>query len=350
MTRQKNRQKHSQNTPSRGWQKNFISLRLLRVPAQLSRADMALLRFSTFIRAALATVVLLAGAAHAQDAILTASDGCVASPMPQAPADAAVVRLRAFGSATGTEFDVAYWFQPCTRTPNTHPYGKVLLAQFSPVTGSSTATSSSFTSSSFAVISQDGQQDTQFLALDFTGNSSTTLGNGKTVFLIRWNSRRNNTLAINNARPVSVLFGATTKVPVIGAIPTTAGAGPVIPATNYAGVFFNPAENGQGYVLNQDSANKTFFTWYGYADSGAALWYVGVNLRWTATDTLEGDLLYTQHNGPNPLTGTFNGATIGFATLGTVKFKFTDVNNGVVTYRLPDGRAFIKPVTRFPFQ
>jgi hypothetical protein len=284
---------------------------------------MALLRFSTFIRAALATVVLLAGAAHAQDAILTASDGCVASPMPQAPADAAVVRLRAFGSATGTEFDVAYWFQPCTRTPNTHPYGKVLLAQFSPVTGSSTATSSSFTSSSFAVISQDGQQDTQFLALDFTGNSSTTLGNGKTVFLIRWNSRRNNTLAINNAR---------------------------IPATNYAGVFFNPAENGQGYVLNQDSANKTFFTWYGYADSGAALWYVGVNLRWTATDTLEGDLLYTQHNGPNPLTGTFNGATIGFATLGTVKFKFTDVNNGVVTYRLPDGRAFIKPVTRFPFQ
>jgi hypothetical protein len=313
---------------------------------------MALSRFSTFIRAAFAAMVLLAGAAHAQDAILTESDGCVASPMPQAPADAAVVRLRSAGSTTGAEFDVAYWFQPCTRTPNTHPYGKVLLAQFSPAPGSSASSSSFNFTSGYTQLSQDGQQDSLYLALDFTGSSGTTLGNGKNVFLVRWNSRRNNTYAINNARPVSLLFGATptTRVPVIGAIPTTSGAGPVIPATNYAGVFFNPAENGQGYVLSQDSANKTFFTWYGYADSGAALWYVGVNLRWTATDTLEGDLLYTQHNGPNPLTGTFNGATIGFATLGTVKFKFTDVNNGVVTYRLPDGRAFVKPVTRFPFQ
>jgi hypothetical protein len=114
-------------------------------------------------------------------------------------------------------------------------------------------------------------------------------------------------------------------------------------ATNYQDLWWNSAESGWGInVTHQD--NILFATLFTYDASGRDLWLVMSAGNRQADGSYSGDLYRT--TGPpfnaNPFTPIGPG---NVTTVGTMRLRFTDGNNGVLTYTY-NGAQVTKSITR----
>lgn len=279
------------------------------------------------------------------DPIFDKTGGCVASPLPAAPADA--TRITRQSRYTKGTYQLAYWFQPCTQPNSTLPYKAVLLMEATLTNG--TPDESSGVSEAITALSQDGQASPYPKnAVSYLGQPSGNIAK-PTTFLVSWLNQRAGSYNVDPSRPVTLLaadastISTTVLIPVI---PTTSTTGSVVPATNWSGVWWNAAEGGQGYTLFQYPSSGTFFTWYGYTDNGQALWYYSSDMKWTSTTTLSGPFSHTSYNGNGALTGAFNPLAVASKQDGTATIQFNGADAATLTYVI-NGVPHVKQLVRF---
>lgn len=151
------------------------------------------------------------------------------------------------------------------------------------------------------------------------------------------------------------------------ALPALAQTPPIVPATNYSDLWWNPAENGWGVTITQHPSTQIWAIWYTYdpryPDSTAPgnfkpLWINMPGGRWTSPTSLTGDV-YVTAGEPYFNTGKATGQT----RVGTFTFNFTNAQTGTFTYNIsaPPGlastdpafglpnMAATKPIERIPF-
>lgn len=132
------------------------------------------------------------------------------------------------------------------------------------------------------------------------------------------------------------VYGARTAA----CAPTTATR---VMAMNYQDLWWNPAESGWGVnVTHQDST--LFATLFTYDAGGRPLWLVmSAGVR-QADGSYLGDLY--RASGPAFDAVPFTGVTL--STVGTMRFRFTDGENGTLSYTY-DGVPVTKAITRQVF-
>jgi hypothetical protein len=100
----------------------------------------------------------------------------------------------------------------------------------------------------------------------------------------------------------------------------------------FSGLWYNPAQNGQGFVVevasNPSGANQFAFYFYGYDDAGGSLWLLG------SGPDIEGnsatvDVIRTEGVG---FGGNFDPASFAYDIVGSMTFTFSDCNSGSVTF------------------
>jgi hypothetical protein len=98
-------------------------------------------------------------------------------------------------------------------------------------------------------------------------------------------------------------------------------------STNYQDLWWNPSESGWGLnITHQD--NTLFATLFTYDASGRDLWLVMSGGARQADGSYSGELYQT--SGPAFNAVPFNGVTV--TTVGTMRLRFTDGDNGTLTY------------------
>lgn len=114
----------------------------------------------------------------------------------------------------------------------------------------------------------------------------------------------------------------------------------VFGVTPQTGWWWNPAESGRGFAIEQQG-NKIFFAAYLYRDDGSAIWHTAV-LEEMPDSKYEGELEEFQNG--QTLTGEYVKPE-SIAGPGKIVLNFTDSTNGSLT--LPAGTVI--PISRFRF-
>ncbi len=114
----------------------------------------------------------------------------------------------------------------------------------------------------------------------------------------------------------------------------------VFGVTPQTGWWWNPAESGRGFAIEQQS-NTIFFAAYLYRDDGSAVWHTAV-MEEKADGQYEGELEEFQNG--QTLTGEYVKPE-SIAGPGKIVLNFTDNTNGSLT--LPSGTVI--PISRFRF-
>jgi alpha-tubulin suppressor-like RCC1 family protein len=139
-------------------------------------------------------------------------------------------------------------------------------------------------------------------------------------------------LANNTMRSVLSIGGALPG-PLANCVPPSAS---VIPQS---GLWWNPAEGGRGYTIEQ-SAGKVFMATYLYDASGRSTWY-GAGPAAMNGSVFSAPL--TSYSGGQTLTGPWQLATQG-ASPGNISISFADPTHGTLTW--PGGTI---PIQRYEF-
>jgi hypothetical protein len=147
--------------------------------------------------------------------------------------------------------------------------------------------------------------------------TTSTLPSGNQQITARYNGDANNASA----------FSAT----------MTQIVGVVVPATGY---WFNPAEQGRGYVIEQQG-NNLFMAAFLYDASGRATWY-SVGPGAIAASTYSGTLV--SYGGGQSLTGAYQTPSITNPSAGAVTVSFSSQTQGTLAW--PEGTI---PIQRFDF-
>jgi hypothetical protein len=114
-------------------------------------------------------------------------------------------------------------------------------------------------------------------------------------------------------------------------------------STNYQDLWWNAAESGWGVnITHQD--NTLFATLFTYDATGKGLWLVMSAGTRQSDGSYLGDLYQTA--GPAFNANPFTGVTV--ATVGTMRLRFSDGNNGTLTYTY-NGASVTKAITRQEF-
>ena len=114
-------------------------------------------------------------------------------------------------------------------------------------------------------------------------------------------------------------------------------------STNYQDLWWNPAESGWGInVTHQD--NILFATLFTYDSSGRDLWLVMSNGARQGDGSYSGELYRT--TGPAFNTTPFTG--VNATSVGTMRLRFSDGNNGTLTYTY-SGATVTKAIQRQVF-
>ena len=114
-------------------------------------------------------------------------------------------------------------------------------------------------------------------------------------------------------------------------------------STNYQDLWWNPAESGWGInVTHQD--NTLFATLFTYDSNGRDLWLVMSNGARQGDGSYTGELYRT--SGPAFNTVPFTG--VSATSVGTMRLRFTDGNNGTLTYTF-NGATVTKAIQRQVF-
>jgi hypothetical protein len=110
----------------------------------------------------------------------------------------------------------------------------------------------------------------------------------------------------------------------------------VVPQT---GLWWNPAEGGRGYTIEQNAASgNVFFAAYLYDANGQSIWYAAGPAQMSGT-TFSAPL--ARYSGGQTLTGPYQQSAPG-ASPGNVSITFADAMDGILTW--PGGTI---PITRY---
>jgi len=140
---------------------------------------------------------------------------------------------------------------------------------------------------------------------------------------------------LNSRTVVTISDPNGTGTTQVTCFPTTAIVSPK------SGYWWNPAEGGRGYTIEQNSASgNIFFATYLYTASGSPIWYAAGPAPMNGS-TFNAPL--TAYSGGQTLTGTWHSATTG-ASPGNVSIVFTDATDGTLSW--PGGTI---PIKRYEF-
>jgi len=95
-----------------------------------------------------------------------------------------------------------------------------------------------------------------------------------------------------------------------------------------SGSWFNPAQDGQGWVIEWVVGNTFLFYFYGYDDAGEQLWLLGVTKE-TDDANIAVDVLRFSGEG---FGGNFDPDSVMNEIVGTMTFVFSDCRNADVTF------------------
>jgi hypothetical protein len=98
------------------------------------------------------------------------------------------------------------------------------------------------------------------------------------------------------------------------------------------GSWYNPALNGQGWVIEMISTGQFLFYFYGYEDSGDQLWLLGTAAN-TGSSTITADVLRFSGVG---FGGNFDPSSQSSESVGSMVFDFSDCNNANVSFTSTD--------------
>ena len=118
--------------------------------------------------------------------------------------------------------------------------------------------------------------------------------------------------------------------------------------TNFADIWWNPAESGWGVNFAQEHNGAIFSTIYAYDSSGKAVWLVGSMTAKTTTGpnrSYEGSL-YEASGGSALTLSSFNPASVTTTAVGTVQFVPESNFAGNLSYTYK-GTAVAKRIERF---
>ena len=130
------------------------------------------------------------------------------------------------------------------------------------------------------------------------------------------------------------------------------GTGTVVlsgpPPLNFQALWWRaPANSESGWGVNiTHQGDILFATWFTYDTDGSGMWLVMSNGAKVADKTYSGALLRT--TGPPFNAVPFDSTRIGFTTVGTATFAFTDADSGTFTYTV-NGVTQSKPIVRQVF-
>jgi DNA-binding beta-propeller fold protein YncE len=140
---------------------------------------------------------------------------------------------------------------------------------------------------------------------------------------------------------------ATRRIYVAGPIAGVIDAGaPPIVRNNYQGMWWNPGESGWGVNLAQQG-DVWFAAWFTYDELGDPTWYVMPRgERTSMAEEFEGALYQT--TGPDFTFPTFSASQVSTYPIGTLRFRFSDANNGTLE-AVVNGVRVTKSITRQVF-
>lgn len=115
------------------------------------------------------------------------------------------------------------------------------------------------------------------------------------------------------------------------------GYGPVTPQSGW---WWNPAEGGRGFFIEQNAAGTIVFAPYLYAPGGRATWYLAV--LQASGSAYAGNL--DAFNGGQTLTGPYHAPGASAGAGGPITLRFTDAAHGTLTW---GGQT--TPIERFNF-
>jgi hypothetical protein len=112
--------------------------------------------------------------------------------------------------------------------------------------------------------------------------------------------------------------------------------------TPQAGFWYNPAEGGRGYVIEQHG-NNLFVGGFMYDANGNAIWYASGPGAMANGTTYTG--VWQQYGGGETLTGSYKAPAVVNAGVGSITLVFLTPSTATLT--LPDGRQI--QLQRYPF-
>ncbi len=144
----------------------------------------------------------------------------------------------------------------------------------------------------------------------------------------------------DNASLGYTVSGQSRTVPIVRQAFQT---GTMAPAVDYTDLWWNPSESGWGMAVTHQFG-VMFLAWYVYDNAGKPMWYVAS--RCTVSGSGCSGTLYRT---TGPVFGpAFDSSRIQVFSVGTVDLRFTDANNGVLSYTV-NGVTASKTITRQTF-
>jgi YVTN family beta-propeller protein len=223
----------------------------------------------------------------------------------------------------------------------------------------------------------------EVMVMEGASNAITFVPAGGTPVAIAVNERTHKVYVANTLGYVTVIDGAdnsyvnvampanakgiavnpsTNKVYVIGPngvtmIDGAASAGPApppppptfsTPGFNVQGLWWrSPAGSESGWGVNlAHQASTIFATWFTYDSDGSGMWLVMSEGKRVAENSYTGALYRT--TGPAYNAATFDSSRVGYTTVGSATFTFSDSNTGTLTATI-DGVNIAKPITRLVY-
>jgi hypothetical protein len=116
-----------------------------------------------------------------------------------------------------------------------------------------------------------------------------------------------------------------------------------VPAENFTGVWWNPAEPGWGASVMQGATGGAFVTVYAYDADGTSMWIAMPDPKWQSARVLEGTL-YITHS--QPLEATYDAAKFAAAAAGTGRIEFAADGSGKITLVM-SGKTIVKPIAKY---
>ena len=100
-----------------------------------------------------------------------------------------------------------------------------------------------------------------------------------------------------------------------------------------SGSWYNPAQDGQGWVIEMISSGQFLFYFYGYEDNGDRLWLLGAAAN-SGSSVITVDVLKFSGVG---FGGNFDPSSVSNESVGSMVFDFSDCNTATVTFTSTDG-------------
>lgn len=121
-----------------------------------------------------------------------------------------------------------------------------------------------------------------------------------------------------------------------------------IPFADFGGWWWNPAEAGSGFTIEQRANHALFAAWYTYDDDGAQQWLVLTEGAWETPARWRGQLFGTRYTGSGAFSSGVDPTLVDTFPLGEATLEFSSAGHGVLTAITDQGSRQIA-IERFSF-